>query len=218
MVFSREGCPDVQVNAGQTVKINRGTRFRPSFPTTKTKYIPVCLPAFTPERCLREDEPNDTGVAQKLAELHKTSTSTGTKSEDTIEKAEVLYHMTTRTEWEAAQEYGCYYPKTFVEDGHYTHATAVPSRLVETANHFYQDVPGEWICLEFHRSALRRCGIFVRDEMALPVGDQKVSDDWLARAWVCPHVIGGIPVAVVDAKKIRVINRNGKKFVGIEGL
>ena len=31
-----------------------------------------------------------------------------------------------------------YYPKTFEVDGLYTHATGVPSRLIETANHFYQ--------------------------------------------------------------------------------
>ena len=31
-----------------------------------------------------------------------------------------------------------YYPKTFEADGLYTHATGVPSRLIETANHFYQ--------------------------------------------------------------------------------
>ena len=31
-----------------------------------------------------------------------------------------------------------YFPKTFEADGLYTHATGVPSRLIETANHFYQ--------------------------------------------------------------------------------
>ena len=31
-----------------------------------------------------------------------------------------------------------YFPKTFEVDGLYTHATGVPSRLIETANHFYQ--------------------------------------------------------------------------------
>ena len=47
--------------------------------------------------------------------------------------------MTTAAEWEAAKSKGhAYYPKTFEADGDYTHATGVPSRLIETANHFYQ--------------------------------------------------------------------------------
>ena len=52
---------------------------------------------------------------------------------------EVLYHMTTAAEWDEAKAKGhAYYPKTFEADGDYTHATGVPSRLIETANHFYQ--------------------------------------------------------------------------------
>ena len=47
--------------------------------------------------------------------------------------------MTTKAEWEKAKaENHAYYPKTFEVDGFYTHATGVPSRLIETANHFYQ--------------------------------------------------------------------------------
>ena len=52
---------------------------------------------------------------------------------------DLLYHMTTKAEWEKAKaDNHAYYPKTFEADGHYTHATGVPSRLIETANHFYQ--------------------------------------------------------------------------------
>merc|ERR1719189_2501126 len=85
-------------------------------------------------------------------------------SED--KKPEILYHMTTKAEWEKAKaENHAYYPKTFEVDGLYTHATGVPSRLIETANHFYQDVTGDWICLQFRRSVLRsKFGIAVRDE------------------------------------------------------
>ena len=47
--------------------------------------------------------------------------------------------MTTAAEWEEAKAQGhAYYPKTFEADGDYTHATGVPGRLIETANHFYQ--------------------------------------------------------------------------------
>ena len=47
--------------------------------------------------------------------------------------------MTTKAEWEKAKaDNHANYPKTFEVDGFYTHATGVPSRLIETANHFYQ--------------------------------------------------------------------------------
>jgi hypothetical protein len=60
-------------------------------------------------------------------------------------KADKLHHMTTKVSWLAALESGeAYYPPTFEVDGHYTHATAVPARLVTTANHFYQETEGEW--------------------------------------------------------------------------
>jgi hypothetical protein len=97
-----------------------------------------------------------------------------------------------------------------------THATGVPSRLLTTANHFYQDVPGAWVCLQFTRTALRDAGIFVKDEEALPVGDKPVSADWVASNWVCPHVIGGIPAAVVE-KEYPMI-REGTSYVAIESL
>lgn len=223
-VFLQQDLPNIEAKTGQTVKINSGTRFKPTFPTCDTQYVPVCLPAFSPERCIREDE-GETTVADGLAQLHsgtnndaKTSDEQGQVGQGTAEQggSETLYHMTTRVEWEACQEYGCYYPKTFTEDGNYTHATAVPARLIETANHFYQDVQGDWICLEFKRSALRKCGVFVRDEEALPVGNQAVSNSWVEKKWICPHVIGGIPVSIVD--KIYPMNRDGKVYLGIEGL
>ena len=52
--IEQEGQPDLTVGAGQTVKISSGTRFRPSFPEDTT-YIPVCVPAFRPDRCVREE-------------------------------------------------------------------------------------------------------------------------------------------------------------------
>eukprot|EP00929_Paragymnodinium_shiwhaense_P022112 TRINITY_DN14220_c0_g1_i2.p2 TRINITY_DN14220_c0_g1~~TRINITY_DN14220_c0_g1_i2.p2 ORF type:complete len:128 (+),score=27.53 TRINITY_DN14220_c0_g1_i2:436-819(+) len=58
----------VEVKAGETVFIPRGTRFKPEFPGA-CEYIPVCLPAFRPDRCIREDGP-DSDVAQKLRTLH----------------------------------------------------------------------------------------------------------------------------------------------------
>ena len=53
------------------------------FPEAGTSYIPVCIPAFRPDRCVREEASCCSGVAKRLAALH-------TKVEDA---PEVLYHM-----------------------------------------------------------------------------------------------------------------------------
>jgi len=116
---------------------------------------------------------------------------------------------------ECVEEKKCYYPQTYVTDGHYTHATGVPSRLVTTANRFYQDSVGAWICLKFTRKALYDRGVHVKDERAMPVGEKKVSEEW--GEWVCPHVMGGLVTDVVD--KVYDMRRDEKGgFVGIEGL
>lgn len=208
----------LEVKAGETVFIAKGERFRPSFPDAGTEYFPVCLPAFRPDRCLREDgTPRESEVSQKLKELHEAaaSTSAAAAAGESEPPPEVLYHMCPKPAWEAAQASGAaYYPATFEKDGHYTHATGVPSRLIETANHFYQSDPHPWVCLRMTRSTLRRCGIFVRDEQALPVGDTPVGDGW--SSWVCPHIVGGIPLSVVD--EVFPIQRDGPQFVAIPGV
>lgn len=212
VLLSEDGASKMEVSAGQTVFIAKGERFKPEFPDGNTEYVPVCLPAFRPDRCIREDSQNgeDSEVSKKLKTLHTKKPTTGDDP-----KPEVLYHMCEKALWDEAVKAGeAYYPPTYEADGHYTHATAVPSRLVTTANHFYTSIPGDWICLRLTRSALRRSGIFVRDEQALPVGDQAVGDDW--GDWVCPHIIGGIPPHVVD--KTFPMVRDGPVFLRIEGV
>ena len=201
---------EVEVKEGQTVKIDKGERFRPTFPDAGTEYIPVCLPAFRPDRCIREDEP-DSVVSTNLKKLHSAPPSTTTAKAP----PDVLYHMCQVSLWEHCKRTGAaYFPPTFQADGNMTHATAVAQRLLETANHFYQDVPGEWGCLRFTRSALLKSGIIVVDEEAKPVGDQAVGDSW--GEWVCPHIYGGLPPSVVD--KEFPMARDGKEFVGIVGI
>ena len=58
-------------NGGDTVLIKNGTRFRPSF-LEDTEYIPVCLPAFSPDLCIREDGDSKTSqrISSHLKELH----------------------------------------------------------------------------------------------------------------------------------------------------
>jgi uncharacterized protein (DUF952 family)/quercetin dioxygenase-like cupin family protein len=205
--------------AGSTVFVERGTRFKPSF-EEDSEYVPVCLPAFRPDRCKREDTTDDgEAIASKLQKLHSGGYGEAAvcRASGDDSKPEVLYHMTTKTEWEAAKAEGVYYPKSYEKDGHYTHATGVPSRLITTLNHFYQDVPGDWICLVFTRSALRKCGIHVRDEEAMPVGDKPVGKDW--GAWICPHVIGGLPTHIVTQEyPISRDTSRTPQFIAIEGL
>ena len=80
------GLPDgstVELKAGETALVDKGTRFQPRFPEAGTSYIPVCIPAFRPDRCVRE-EGSCSDVAKRLAALHTN------KVEDA---PEVLYHM-----------------------------------------------------------------------------------------------------------------------------
>jgi len=201
---------ELEVKTGQTVFIARGERFRPTFPEGGTEYVPVCLPAFRPDRCVREEEEGE--VMQGLAKLHGKK-----RKRDNAAKLDTLFHMTTAARWEEAKRTNsAYFPPTFDVDGGFTHATAVPSRLITTANHFYQESKGDWVCLRFSRAALRKSGIVVCDEEAKPVGDTAVGDDW--NEWVCPHVLGGIPPAVVDKEFPMKRDADGKAFLGITGL
>jgi len=209
----------VEAKAGQTVRIQKNTRCKPTFPVD-TEYIPVCIPAFRPDRCVRENEGQEhEQISDNLKKLHGQTEPVvvqNVPSQVNEKSPEILYHMLTLQEWEDAKASGyAYYPKTYEQDGYFTHATGVPSRLVETANHFYQDVAGDWICLEFTRDSLKRSGIHVRDEEAAPVGDKAVNSEWVEN-WICPHIIGGIPCGIVD--KIYKMERDGKRFVKIVGL
>lgn len=211
IIQSQEG--EIEVQAGQTVLIEKGTQFRPVFPDIGTEFIPICCPAFSPELVTKDESIDPPFITNGVTFTPLPCSSSTTSA---IDSSDIIYHMCQKESWESAvQKGGAYYPKTFQEDGYFTHATAVPLRLVDTANHFYQDVPNEWICLRISRSALLYRGIIVRDEEPLPVGDQAVGTAW--NTWICPHIYGGIPtVGVVD--KIYPMSRQGKAFTGIEGL
>lgn len=205
------------VQEGETVFIPKGERFRPVFPKAGAEYVPVCIPAFRPDRCLREEgggEVNSSDVAMKLAELHANA---GTSSTHPT----TVYHMCEQALWDKAVASGkAYFPPTFVKDGYFTHATAVPGRLLETANHFYTATLGSWICLELSTAALLGAGIVTRLEEPKPVGDQCVSENWQENQWACPHIFGGIPTQTAGiVMKIYEMKRdeNGM-FLSIEGL
>jgi hypothetical protein len=118
---------------------------------------------------------------------------------------------------EAVSSKNAYFPPTFAKDGMFTHATAVPERLIQTANHFYTDVEGDWICLELSRSALLKIGIDTVFEEAKPVGDTGISDTW---DWICPHIYGGIPTTLdgIVYKTYPMMRQADGTFVSIVGL
>jgi uncharacterized protein (DUF952 family) len=228
------------VQAGETVLIAKGERFRPVFPVADTTYVAICHPAFAPDRCIREEEGTTSEVSQRLQELHHqqdstngpksaeeaTLLSTGDKSND--DEEEVLFHMCQKETWDAAvRRGGAYFPPTFVVDGRFTHATAIPSRLLVTANHFYQKSVGDWICLQLSRSALFQLGIDTVFEDAKPVGDTATHEEWshdssaTTPKWICPHIYGGIPThipGVVTQTFPMTRNPDDGSFLHIVGL
>jgi len=216
---------ELDVKAGQAVFIEKGERFKPTFPEGGTEYIPVCLPAFRPDRCVREDDSERSKqVADNLQKLHSGPSIVPDFHAPSCkinngEVPDTLYHMCVKADWDAAKAKGeAYYPPTFEADGNYTHATAVAERLIQTANHFYQESVGDWICLRMSREALRKCGIITTDEPAMPVGNKDVSESW--SEWICPHIYGGIPISVVDAEfpMIRkpLASGKGSEFLSIK--
>jgi uncharacterized protein (DUF952 family) len=212
----------IQVNAGQSAFISKGERFRPYFPQGDCDYIPVCVPAFRPDRCIREEGEKVSDVTLNLKKLHGMDGELNACQPHDGADPDVLYHMCQERLWKDAVNSGkAYYPPTFEQDGYFTHATAVPQRLLDTANHFYTETDGNWICLQLSRSALRNVGIITKDEEGLPVGDQKVSDDWVRSKWVCPHIYGGIPVDTslnVLKRTFPMVRSHDGKFLSITGL
>mmetsp|Transcript_8153 Transcript_8153/g.17717 ORF Transcript_8153/g.17717 Transcript_8153/m.17717 type:complete len:285 (-) Transcript_8153:30-884(-) len=216
-LHSNDGRDVLEVKAGETAFIAKGERFRPILATPDTAYIAVCSPAFTPQRCVREEE--DGGdVSARLRDLHGKSGRKCDAGVPSYDDVEVLYHMCRKTIWNMAVDAkAAYFPPTFEQDGAFTHATAVPARLVETGNHFYQEVKGDWICLQLSRSALQGLGVRTVFEEAKPVGNIKDDDHW---DWICPHIYGGIATSVegVVTKVFEIERDDSGKFLSIPGL
>ena len=220
----------LKVNAGETCFVAKNERFQPEFPIVPTSYIPVCLPAFRPDRCIREEGNEESDISLNLKKLHKVEND---KSEEPmmcvvnevisteVPDQDVLYHMCQKNLWEeAVVKKTAYYPPTFEQDGNFTHATNVPQRLVDTANHFYTSTKGDWICLQLSRSALSNIGIVTVDEGGLPVGDTEVSDQIKENKWVCPHIYAGLPTTVdgVLTKVYDMMRDEEGNFMYISGL
>jgi len=209
--------------AGQTVYVAFKEKFRTIYQEIGTEYVAICMPGFNLNRHHPEVETEvDSRVLKLLEDAKKKPTTTATSGGDDANGSvvssdpDIIYHMCQRDVWEAAKRAGgAYFPASFVKDGYFTHATAIPQLLIETANHFYQESVGDWICLRMSRAALYHRGIIVKYEDAAPVNDKSINPKH-SRV-ICPHIYGGIPVeGIVDAEYPMV--RDGSRFVTISGL
>jgi Protein of unknown function (DUF952) len=118
-----------------------------------------------------------------------------------------IYHMCPAKAFAAAKL--TYFPPTY-DDDKFTRAIHDPSRLIETANCFYQKssrADEEWVCLQIDTMSLRVDGIEVTMEASEVNPDQQ-----------CPRIFGGIPKESV--KKTYKIERNTEtgEFVTVCGL
>ena len=222
----------VSAVAGETIFVEKGQRFKPVFPVAETEYVPVCIPAFKPERCKREDDDRDKDeekkITEKLAELHSNDGSDQVEVADTAKGASLgyenhpLYHMCEVSAWKAAVDSGAaYFPPTFHQDGGFTHASLVPKNLIDTANHFYTASKDDWVCLKLCGSEVlkNKCGIVTVFEEPKSVGMTEVKDEWMNQ--VFPHIYGGIPVSitgiVTETYPMKRDTSSGR-FLSITGL
>lgn len=127
-----------------------------------------------------------------------------------------LFHLVQADLWETALSTdSTYFPPTYEQDG-FTHATANPDLLLNVANHFYTEVPGEWLCLRMTVESLESEGTEVVFEGTAPVGDKEPdfpgTDDELF-----PHILGGIHPATVLAVH-GVIRSSDGTFLQVIGV
>lgn len=118
------------VQPGQLAHLTKGERVRWVFPDAEgAEYIPVCLPAFSPNNVRREE-----GTGARLAATQESGQP-------------ALYHLVQKQPWEKAKREGSvYYPPTYKQDG-FTHATAKPEVLPSSCGKdWYIDAQGGDSC------------------------------------------------------------------------
>ena len=138
-----------------------------------------------------------------------------------------MYHMCVKEQWDAAREAGqAYFPPTFQQDGRKTHASMMPEKLLDTANHFYKSTSPastEWICLELDAKYMyETLGIVTLVESPLPVGDQPALTVAPTESPIrYPHIYGGIATSVpslVTRIFPMIRDPNDGTFLSIPGL
>lgn len=107
----------------------------------------------------------------------------------------MIYHLTTKAEWEAAQKQGTYLPKGFPTEG-FIHCSD-HYQLKRVANAFYPTTP-ELICLKIDT-----------DKLDAPV----VYENLEGGTMLFPHIYGGLPVAAVLGTFEILFDADGKRVL-----
>jgi len=127
-----------------------------------------------------------------------------------------LFHLVQADLWRSAVDGNQkYFPPTYQQDG-FTHATANPDLLLNVANHFYPEVPGDWLCLRMTVASLQESGVKVVFEGTAPVGDKPANFEGTDEE-LFPHILGGIhPSSVLE---VHAVSRapNGT-FLAVDGV
>ena len=98
---------------------------------------------------------------------------------------EAIYHLCQKSKWDEAYfSKQPYFPPTFLTDGKFTRATIYKDDVVNAANEYYKDVPGEWICLELSAPLLYGLGI--------PILAQNAPESTPKAPVRCLQLFGGI--------------------------
>lgn len=229
--------PAVVVPQGTGVFLAKGERVRWVF-KEDAEYIPICLPAFSPNNIFREeagDKPPNHDAQSKI------------------------YHLIQKPLWEACKAKGeVYYPPTYEVDG-FTHATADPAFLIGVANHvrlwkassrrdrapmphalgaspahllssttdppvlsylpqFYKTTKPEWVCLGMTRASLAAANITLKFEDPSPVGTTQALNKEQSGGERFPHIYGGIPPSGVVFEERPVQRAADGTFLSIDGL
>jgi uncharacterized protein (DUF952 family) len=124
----------------------------------------------------------------------------------------IIYHMCDAKLFQQSIVGGkSYFPPTFASDG-FIHATEDPAMLIDTGNHFYQGVEGEWVCLSLNPELL---GGEVIYENPAAVGSIAAKD--YVEPPKFPHIYGGIPETAV-IRYYPILRSAEGKFLKIPGL
>jgi uncharacterized protein (DUF952 family)/quercetin dioxygenase-like cupin family protein len=201
----------VVAEAGQALRLPRNVRHKWVW-TGPCKYLAICLPAFSPENCGREEDEEGSEAMSALRRAHRATSS----------EHPWIYHAAQRDLWEAARSKGePYFPPTYATDG-FTHGTADPSKILTILNWFYKHTKGDWVCLRMSEASLREHGITTIFEPAAPVGDSDAhpqeGGDEKRQQELFPHVYGGIPPSAVLEEYFVVRSSSDGSFLSIPGV
>ncbi len=118
------------------------------------------------------------------------------EEEEFYEAKTPIYHLCQKKLWEQAlATQQPYYPPTFWKDGRLTRASCDSDTLPMTANHYYQGVTGDWLCLQLNPVKLRQLGIQIAVHREQQQQQQQSQRNRNAPVQ-CLKVFGGIPTMV----------------------